>query len=265
MIDKSQLSSPITSHKEIQKFDQLAKEWRDPNGAFKHVHTFNQARLNNIRSAIANHFDRDLTHDHPFEKINILDIGCGAGLLAEPLAAQGAHVTGIDASAINIEIAKQHAAAKNIEINYSHCLAENLIKEGRNKASVDGYDVILNTEVIEHVTEKNKLIDTCCQLLNPEGLLIMATLNRTLKSYLVAILGAEYIMRYLPIGTHQWQHFVKPSEIIIQLHLNQVTLLYTEGMSLNPFTQKWRTHSNTKVNYLLYATKTQNPKPSISI
>lgn len=258
MIDKSKLSPAITSQDEIQKFNQLAKEWRDPNGKFKHVHKFNQARLANIRSSISTHFDRDLNQDPPFKRINILDIGCGAGLLAEPLAALGATVTGIDASAMNIAIAKQHAETKNISVNYLHCLAEELINSDRSDLIESGYDVILNTEVIEHVNDKNRLIDTCCQLLRPGGLLIMATLNRTITSYFIAILGAEYIMRYLPIGTHQWKHFVKPDEIIQQLQIHQLTPLYTQGMSLNPLTKQWYTHKNTKVNYLLYATK---PKP----
>ncbi|WP_299003124.1 bifunctional 2-polyprenyl-6-hydroxyphenol methylase/3-demethylubiquinol 3-O-methyltransferase UbiG [uncultured Shewanella sp.] len=255
MIEKNRLSPPITSESEIQKFNQLAKEWRDPNGKFKHVHKFNQARLTNIRSSISTHFDRDLSRDLPFEGISILDIGCGAGLLAEPLATSGATMTGIDASAMNIAIAKQDAEIKNVSINYVHCLAEDLIHSDENSVIENSYDVILNTEVIEHVNDKNRLIDTCCQLLRPGGLLIMATLNRTIISYFIAILGAEYIMRYLPIGTHQWKHFVKPAEIIQRLQVHQLTPLYTQGMSFNPLTQQWYTHKNTKVNYLLYATK----------
>ncbi|MCL1124646.1 bifunctional 2-polyprenyl-6-hydroxyphenol methylase/3-demethylubiquinol 3-O-methyltransferase UbiG [Shewanella surugensis] len=259
MLDKSRLSAKIDTQNEIEKFNKLAKEWRDPKGKFKHVKTFNQTRFKNIRSAINKHFDRDLNQDHPFRAIDLLDIGCGAGLLSEPLADLGANVTGIDASAMNISIAKEHAQSKKIKVNYQHCLAEELLTN--NIAGVDkklilkGYDVILNTEVIEHVNDKSKLIHTCCQLLRPNGLLIMATLNRTIKSYLIAIIGAEYIMRYLPIGTHQWKHFVKPSEIITQLHTHQVNVLYSQGMSLNPFTHRWYTHKNTDVNYLLYATK----------
>ncbi|WP_298771037.1 bifunctional 2-polyprenyl-6-hydroxyphenol methylase/3-demethylubiquinol 3-O-methyltransferase UbiG [uncultured Shewanella sp.] len=262
MLDKNRLSPSITSQTEIQKFNELANEWRDPNGKFKHVHSFNQTRLTNIRSAISSHFDRDPNQDHSLKGINILDIGCGAGLLAEPLASSGATVTGIDASAMNIAIAKQHSETNKISINYLHCLAEELLNQEKNSLVQKKYDVILNTEVIEHVTNKNKLIDTCCQLLNSEGLLIMATLNRTLKSYFIAILGAEYIMRYLPIGTHNWKHFVKPEEIIERLKTHQLTPLYTQGMSLNPFTQQWYTHQNTKVNYLLYATKKNAKKQS---
>lgn len=261
MIDKSRLSGQINPQNEIEKFNRLAQEWRDPNGKFKHVQAFNQARLDNILSVINDHFDRDPNLDLPLDNINILDIGCGAGLLSEPLADRGANVTGIDASSMSIAIANEHAKAKNTKLKYQHCLAEEFLKDPTEISTE--YDVVLNTEVIEHINDKAELIHTSCQLLRPGGLLIMATLNRTIKSYFIAIIGAEYIMRYLPIGTHQWRHFVKPSEVIAQLNSHQLTLLHTQGMSLNPLTHRWRTHKNTDVNYLIYATKLKQPKTSI--
>ncbi|WP_366873827.1 bifunctional 2-polyprenyl-6-hydroxyphenol methylase/3-demethylubiquinol 3-O-methyltransferase UbiG [uncultured Shewanella sp.] len=220
MLDKSRLSpsinkerkSALDREREIAKFDALAREWRDPNGKFKHVLAFNQTRLIAIEEAIAYHFGRDLNQDVPFTDLSLLDIGCGAGLLCEPLAWQGTKVTGIDASSHNIVLAQQHADSNSVTVDYRHCLAESLLTQVKED-KLNQYDIVLNTEVIEHVEDQQALIHTCCQLLKPGGLMIMATLNRTLKSYLVGILGAEYLMRYLPIGTHDWRFFVKPQEI----------------------------------------------------
>ncbi|MCG9698135.1 bifunctional 2-polyprenyl-6-hydroxyphenol methylase/3-demethylubiquinol 3-O-methyltransferase UbiG [Shewanella sp. Isolate11] len=252
MLDKSQLSGKISSidqQAEIAKFDALAQEWRDPNGKFKHVLRFNQTRLTAIENAIAIHFKRDLTQDIPFEGLKILDIGCGVGLLCEPLASQGAAVTGIDASAHNITMATQHAKAWSIKVDYKHCLASDLVDIETQ------YDVILNTEVIEHIEDKQQLIDICCEKLKPQGLLIMATLNRTFASYLIAIIGAEYVMQYLPKGTHDWQHFVKPEELDKMIATRGLATITTEGMTFNPLTTKWKIGNNTRVNYLLYAYK----------
>jgi len=266
MLDKSHLSpglnserkSALDTEKEIAKFDTLANEWRDPKGKFKHVLAFNQTRLIAIEDAIANHFERDLNQDVPFTDLSLLDIGCGAGLLCEPLAWQGAKVSGIDASSHNIALARQHANSNSVTVDYRHCLAESLLidREHGKACETNQFDVVLNTEVIEHVDDQEALIKTCCQLLKPGGLLIMATLNRTIKSYLIGIIGAEYLMRYLPIGTHDWHFFVKPEEIDAMITPHGLRTVKAEGMSFNPLTKKWKVTNNTDVNYLLYAIKT---------
>ena len=252
MLDKSQLSNRpkmLDQQAEIAKFDDLAREWRDPKGKFKHVLAFNQTRLTAIEDAIAGHYQRDLTQDVCFEGLSILDIGCGVGLLCEPLASQGADVTGIDASAHNVLLAQRHAKSWSIKVEYQHCLADDLLNKPLQ------YDVILNTEVIEHVDDQRQLIDVCCQLLKPGGLLVMATLNRTIKSYLIAIIGAEYVMGYLPKGTHDWRHFVKPQEIDNMISRHGLTTIKVEGMRFNPFFNQWKTCRQPDVNYLLYAQK----------
>jgi 2-polyprenyl-6-hydroxyphenyl methylase/3-demethylubiquinone-9 3-methyltransferase len=265
MLDKSRLSpslnnerkSALDTEKEIAKFNELANEWRDPKGKFKHVLAFNQTRLIAIEDAIAYHFERDLNQDVPFSNLSLLDIGCGVGLLCEPLAWQGARVSGIDASSHNIALARQHAHSNSVTVDYRHCLAESLLTTGEKEliSVTNQYDVVLNTEVIEHVDDQEALINTCCQLLKPGGLLIMATLNRTIKSYLIAIIGAEYLMRYLPIGTHDWRFFVTPKEIDAMITPHGLRTVKAEGMSFNPLTKKWKVTNSTDVNYLLYAIK----------
>ena len=253
MLDKSQLSADIAKSNqdvEIAKFDALAQEWRDPKGKFRHVLAFNSTRLMAIENAIAVHFQRDLNQDIPFKGLKILDIGCGVGLLCEPLASQGADVIGIDASGHNITLAQRHAQQWSIKVDYKHCLAQDLV------GSEQLYDVVLNTEVIEHVDDQQQLVDTCCQLLKPSGLLVMATLNRTLKSYIIGIIGAEYVMRYLPKGTHDWNYFVKPQEITSMITLHGLKTISVEGMTFNPLTGRWKITNNPDVNYLLYAHKT---------
>lgn len=251
----------LKTSEEIAKFDALATEWRDPQGKFKHVLAFNLTRLAAIEAMIAEHFKRDLILDNPLNGIDLLDIGCGVGLLCEPLACHGIQVTGIDASSYNITLAKQHAEKSAINIHYQHCLAEDLISQKNtkitNKVDIKQYDVVLNTEVIEHVEDQEALMNTCCQLVKPGGLLIMATLNRTVKSYFIGIIGAEYLMRYLPIGTHDWHYFVTPSEIETMVISNGLQPLKNQGMSFNPFIKKWKITTNTDVNYLSYAYKPQ--------
>lgn len=255
MLDKTQLTSSknadLNTKEQIAKFDRLANEWRDPNGKFKHVLAFNQIRLRTIEAKICQHFNRDPHAIGPLNDLSLLDIGCGAGLLCEPLAQQGAITTAIDGSQYNISIASQHAKSIDVHIEYIHCLASELASKGVNKQ----YDIVLNTEVIEHVTDQQALIDTCCQLLKPSGLLVMATLNRSIKSYIVGILGAEYVMRFLPIGTHEWRYFVKPTEMTDMLFKQGLTTDSVTGMAFNPLSKHWRETSDTGVNYILFATK----------
>lgn len=233
MLNRSKLTSinktSINTVTEVNKFNALAKEWRDPNGKFKHVLTFNQARLVAIKTMLAQHFNRDINRKLCLEGLALLDIGCGAGLLCEPLAECGADVTAIDPSEHNILIAKQSAKNNELSINYIHCLASDLTDKNEHTL----YDIVLNTEVIEHVADQQGLLNICCEKLKPGGLLIMATLNRTIKSYIIAILGAEYVMKYLPIGTHEWRYFIKPEELSAMIAKQGLQTIGSQGIQFN--------------------------------
>ena len=191
--------------KEIEKFSKMAAEWWDPSGKFKPLHKFNPIRIKYIKENIINNFKLK-NKKKPLEKINILDIGCGGGLLSEPMTRLGANVTGIDASIKNIKIAKLHAKKNKLKINYLHSSPENLKVKKK-------FDVILNMEIIEHVDDINFFMKSCSKHLKKDGLMFIATLNKTLKSYIFAIIGAEYVLRWLPIGTHEWEKFVKPEDL----------------------------------------------------
>jgi 2-polyprenyl-6-hydroxyphenyl methylase/3-demethylubiquinone-9 3-methyltransferase len=246
MLLKDTLTKPQTSNQdlpnisddEIAKFDALANEWRDPNGKFANVLAFNRARLSYVKQQISAHFGP--------KKISILDVGCGAGLLTQPLAEMGHSVVGIDASGVNIEVASRHA--KGLEnLQYRHVLSQSLLQETQR------FDLVLNTEVLEHVPDPTKLLQECSQLVSPHGIMILATLNRTWQSYLIGIIGAEYILRALPKGTHDWRAFVKPKEIEHTLSQKGYTLSQAVGMSFNPLSNSWRLTKSDKVNYLLTA------------
>ena len=200
------MKSNTINKKEIEKFSRIASQWWDPNGKFKPLHNFNPIRIEYIKNSIIKHFK--LKHStNPLKKINILDIGCGGGLLSEPMYKLGANVVGIDASKKNIEIAKFHAKKNNLKINYI-CSSPETLRIGKK------FDVILNMEIIEHVDDIDYFIKKSSQLLKKNGLMFVATLNKTLKSYFFAIIGAEYVLRWLPIGTHDWEKFVKPEDLI---------------------------------------------------
>jgi len=253
MLKKEQKNSLNKQQQELTKFDALAREWWDPNGKFKHVLAFNGARLHVLRAEIMTHFSM-AEGDKPLSGLRILDIGCGGGLLSEPLAALGAEVLGIDGSEMSIEVAKAHANQAGVSISYEHCLAEELLAR-----KFEPFDVVLNTEVIEHVDDQQALIDTCCALCKPNGLLLLATLNRTFKSWLFGIVGAEYVLRLLPRGTHDWRYFVTPEDFKHMLALNRFTIRSTHGLSFNPFTKVWRSSGDIGVNYLLSAVSDQQP------
>ncbi|GGA72246.1 ubiquinone biosynthesis O-methyltransferase [Neiella marina] len=253
MLDKSQLKPLQTSAKtatEIAKFDQLAEEWRKDDGRFKHISEFNRCRVNAIVAQLAQHFALDLELPVPLSGLRILDIGCGAGLVCEGLARLGADVTGIDGSAVNIEVARRNATSQSLSIRYQHCLAEQLATE-----EVERFDVVLNTEVIEHVDNQQLLTQTCAALLDDDGLLVMATINRTIKSFIIAILGAEYIMRMLPIGTHDWRWFISPGQITDWLRQQGIKSQRAIGVKYNPLTKTWRTSKDISVNYMLFASR----------
>lgn len=253
MLNKDRLTSPLASTRqaeEVAKFDQLADEWRKDGGKFKHISAFNRCRVQCIVERLISHFDLDKSSAKPLLGLTILDVGCGAGLVCEGLAELGALVTGIDASAVNIEVAKRNAQAKSLAIDYHQLLAEHLVNPADQQQA---FDVVLNTEVIEHVDDQAGLTDVCARLLAPNGMLVMATLNRTFKSFWVAIVGAEYVLRMLPRGTHDWRWFVKPQQLRQWLHphgLQQTNLI---GVNYNPFSKTWRSGRDSSVNYMLFA------------
>ena len=228
--------------KEIEKFSKMAEEWWDPNGKFKPLHKFNPIRIRYIKDNIIDHFNLN-NKNKPLNKINILDIGCGGGLLSEPMSRLGADVVGIDASEKNIKIAKMHAEKNNLKIDYKITSPEKL---KTNKK----FDVILNMEIVEHVEDVNFFIKSCAKLLKKNGIMFVATLNKTLKSYVFGIIGAEYIMRWLPIGTHEWEKFVNPDDLIAISKKNNLNLRKLDGMKYNLLKDQWTISTDKSVNYI---------------
>ena len=228
---------------EVAKFSAIADEWWNPRGKFAPLHRINPIRIDYIQSQI-------LTHQKPLEGIRLLDIGCGGGLIAEPMAQLGAHISAIDASEKNIAVAKLHAQQSDLDINYQCTTAEALAKEGNQ------FDVVLALEIIEHVADVELFVESVMQLVKPGGIAIFSTMNRTAKAYALAIIGAEYILRWLPRGTHDWQKFVTPSELRrpVEAHGGQVT--HTTGMVMHPLTFEWSLKEHDlSVNYLLTSKK----------
>jgi 2-polyprenyl-6-hydroxyphenyl methylase/3-demethylubiquinone-9 3-methyltransferase len=233
--------------KEIEKFSKMAAEWWDPSGKFKPLHKFNPIRIKYIKENIINNFKLK-AKKRPLDKINILDIGCGGGLLSEPMTRLGANVTGIDASNKNITIAKLHAKKNDLKINYL-CSSPEKLKIKKK------FDVILNMEIIEHVEDINFFINSCSKLLKKDGLMFIATLNKTLKSYMFAIIGAEYVLRWLPIGTHDWEKFVRPEDLKKILSKNNLKLEKLDGMNFNIIKDEWSISSDTSINYIIKSIK----------
>jgi 2-polyprenyl-6-hydroxyphenyl methylase / 3-demethylubiquinone-9 3-methyltransferase len=248
-LDKSWNHSNNVDDEEIKRFTAVAEEWWNPNGKFRVIHKFNPVRRDYIISCIADYYARDISGTSPFAGLKILDVGCGAGLLCEPLADLGASVVGIDATARNIEIARWHAVESELSIDYRHCLTEDIEQTGER------FDVVLNTEVIEHVVNPHQLLADCSKLLKPNGIMIVATLNRTLKAYLLAIIGAEYVLKWLPKGTHEWKRFLSPSEIKNMIEPCGLETVSVTGVSFNLFSNRWRLSKDTSVNYMLLAAK----------
>ncbi len=236
------MKNSTINKKEIEKFSRIAEEWWNPTGKFKPLHKFNPIRIEYIRDNIIDTFKLK-NKDKPLGKIKILDIGCGGGLLSEPMCRMGADVTGIDASEKNINVAKLHAKRNDLKIKYYCTSPENL--EIKNK-----YDVILNMEIIEHVQDVNFFLTSCSKLLKKNGIMFVATLNKTLKSYIFAIVGAEYILKWLPIGTHEWDKFIKPNELINILKKNNLRLNKLDGMKFNLITDEWKISSDKSINYI---------------
>ena len=237
------------SYQEVSQFEQSAQQWWDSEGEFSGLHKMNPIRLSFIKDRLCQHFDRHRDERKPFRGLNIIDVGCGGGLLCEPLSRLGAEVTGIDAGKNNIEVAKRHSKEKDVSVNYKKCLPEDVVKNGNT------YDVVISLEVIEHVINAEDFVKTCCQLLNPGGVIIFSTLNRTVESLALAKVGAEFVFRLVPVGTHSWRKFIKPSELAKFLRQSGLYLDYLQGMVYYPLYDEWRLSKNVKINYVISAKK----------
>jgi len=240
--------STTINKEEIQKFSKLADEWWDVNGKFKPLHMFNPIRIEYIVENIKKHYKIETDKLNSLTGLNILDIGCGGGLISEPMARLGGNVTGIDASNRNISIAKLHSKKSGLKINYINSSPENLKEFER-------FDVILNLEIVEHVEDVNLYIKSCYKLLKKNGIMFTATLNRSLISYLKAIIGAEYILRWLPIGTHDWNKFIKPEELEKLLFDEKFSTFNISGLKFNLLLNKWKRSKDLSVNYIICSLK----------
>ena len=235
---------------EIAKFEAMSAEWWDPHGKFKPLHMMNPVRLDYITRQVAGEYGRDLSAPRPFEGLRIVDIGCGGGLLCEPMARLGAEVVGVDAAERNIPVAQLHAEQSGLEIDYRHTTAEALAEAG------ELFDVVLNMEVVEHVASPIDYLIACRTLLKPGGLHICSTLNRNPKSFMMAIVGAEHVMRWLPKGTHEWSKFITPDELFDLLHKAGLTAVDRKGFVFNPITWSWRlSDRDLSVNYVTASLK----------
>ncbi|WP_323781508.1 bifunctional 2-polyprenyl-6-hydroxyphenol methylase/3-demethylubiquinol 3-O-methyltransferase UbiG [Thalassovita sp.] len=235
---------------EVAKFEAMAAEWWDPKGKFKPLHMLNPCRLDYITGQIAGEFGRDLSQDRPFEGLRLLDIGCGGGLLAEPMARLGATVVGADAAAGNIPVAQVHAEQSGLDIDYRNITAEELAAAGEQ------FDVVLNMEVVEHVADPLAYMTACQQLLKPGGLMICSTINRNPKSFAVAIVGAEFVMRWLPKGTHDWSKFITPDELYDLIRNAGLGPVDRKGMVFNPISWQWSiSDRDLSVNYITASVK----------
>ncbi len=228
---------------EVEKFSKIASDWWNPNGKFKPLHVFNPARIKLIKEKIISYFSLDPNSKKPLSKISILDIGCGGGLLCEPLKRLGAEITGIDASENNIKAAKLHAEEMGLDIKYINCSPENLKADKKFK-------VILNMEIVEHVSDVNLFMQKCSSLIEKDGIMFVATINKNLKSYLFAIIGAEYVLRWLPIGTHDWNKFLTPKQLKNIAEKNNFVFDELIGMKFNILLNKWKATKDSSVNYI---------------
>jgi len=235
---------------EVAKFEAMAAEWWDVNGKFKPLHMMNPCRLDYITQQIAKQFDRDLTGPEPFKGLRLLDIGCGGGLLSEPMARLGAEVVGADAAEGNIPVAQIHGRQQGLDIDYRHTTAEALAEAGEQ------FDVVLNMEVVEHVADPLAYLTACQQLLKPGGLMLCSTINRNPKSYMVAIIGAEHIMRWLPKGTHEWSKFITPDELVELIKNAGLEPVDRTGFVFNPIAWSWSlSDRDLSVNYVTASVK----------
>lgn len=251
--EKATKHAKSVNPEEIAHFSAMAETWWDPKGPFKPLHQLNPTRIAFVRDQICAHFGRDPHSELPLKGLRILDIGCGGGLLSEPIARLGAELIGADASEKNIKTASVHAEQMSLDIDYRHITAEELADAGET------FDVILNMEVIEHVADINAFLSACYQLLKDDGCMTLSTINRNLKSWAMAIAGAEYILRWLPVGTHDWNKFLKPSELAGHALENGFSLTTINGMVFNPLSSSWSLDDHDfSVNYVAIAVKNKN-------
>jgi len=234
---------------DVARFSAIAEAWWDVNGDFRPLHKLNPTRLTFIREHLCGHFERQPNGDKPLAGLDIIDIGCGGGLLSEPMRRLGANVTGIDASDKNIAVARLHAEQSGLAINYRHMLPEDL------PAETQRFDVVLNMEVVEHVADLGLFLDASAALVKPGGVMIVSTLNRTVKSLALAKVGAEYVLRWLPVGTHDWRKFVRPSELAAGLRPHGLEVRDLKGMIYRPIADEWTLGRDLSVNYLAFAVK----------
>jgi 2-polyprenyl-6-hydroxyphenyl methylase/3-demethylubiquinone-9 3-methyltransferase len=234
---------------EVERFSALASEWWNPRGKMAPLHKFNPVRIGYVRDQAAARFDRDARRLDSMQGLRMLDIGCGGGLLSEPLARLGASMVGVDPSETNIAVAAEHAAQSGLAIDYRCSTAEELAATGER------FDVVLAMEVVEHVADVPLFVQSCADMVNPGGIMIAATLNRTLKSFALAIVGAEYVLRWLPVGTHRWDKFVTPNELEIAMERSGLTVVADQGVIYNPLADRWQLSRDTDVNYMMVAEK----------
>ena len=234
---------------EVERFSRMAAQWWDPRGKFRPLHKFNPVRLEYVRETVIAHFGLDGTAARPFDGLRFLDIGCGGGLLSEPMTRLGASVTGADASEVNIEVARIYAAESGLEIDYRATTAEALAEAGER------FDVVLNMEVVEHVADVDLYMRKCAEMVKPGGLMFIATINRTMKAWGLAIIGAEYVLRWLPKGTHQYEKLVTPAEIDAALAPTGMTVVERSGVSYNPLADRWARSRDLDVNYMVLAAR----------
>lgn len=234
---------------EIARFAAMAESWWDPYGTSRALHKMNPLRIAYIRDRVAGHFGRNPLDDQPLSGLSVLDIGCGGGLISEPMRRLGARVTGIDATEENIRVARLHAEQVGLEIDYQHTLPEDLATDKER------HDVVLNMEVVEHVADLDAFFEASCRLVKAGGVMAVSTLNRTPKSLLLAKLGAEYLLRWLPVGTHDWRKFVKPSELAAGLRRNGLEVVDLTGMTYSPLSDRWSESDDLDVNYLAFAVR----------
>ena len=240
--------TPSIDPEEVEKFSAMAADWWDPSGKFKPLHKFNPVRLGYIRDAATRHFGLDESARKPLTGLRVLDIGCGGGLVSEPMARLGAAVTSVDASEANIKTAMTHAEESGLAIDYRVGTAEGLLEAG-----TEPFDIVLNLEVVEHVADPAGFLADTAALVKPGGLMIAATLNRTPKAFALAVVGAEYVLGWLPRGTHEFSKFLTPTEVTAPLEAAGLQAEPPQGISYNPLSDQWRLSSDTKVNYMLLA------------
>jgi 2-polyprenyl-6-hydroxyphenyl methylase / 3-demethylubiquinone-9 3-methyltransferase len=249
MSASSETSSATVDPAELERFARLADDWWNPHGKFKPLHKIGPARLGFIRDRVSAHFHLLQRSMKPFAGLSMLDVGCGGGLIAEPLARLGATVTGIEPAEANIGAARRHALTAGLAIDYRAVRAEDLVSDGRS------FDVVVCLEVVEHVPDPAAFVQVCASLVRPGGLMILSTINRTMKAYVLAIVGAEYILRWLPVGTHQWERFITPGELDGHVRATGLGALSCEGLVYNPLSDRWALGRDTDVNYIGAAAK----------